>query len=305
MRHARAYGLIGLTALAVAAVAYAQSTVTPLEESAPVETQPLNAAAAAPSAPAHWGDAKAGQTKSSVCAACHGVDGMSVLPNYPHIAGQSERYIARQVMLIKSGERHSGLAPVMQPLVLDLSEQDARDIGAYYEGQKAGAGLADDTIIAEGPNKGMKFYQVGERLFRGGDKERNIPACMACHGPAGSGNPGPAYPHLAGQDSAYSVRRLQEYRTGVTSEKDKHLFNVMAAVAKHLTDEEINSLGSYLRGLHLRPDAKEALKIAEMAASNPAPAPEPAAPAVEAAPADAASAPEATPETEPQPSEQQ
>jgi len=114
--------------------------------------------------------------------------------------------------------------------------------------------VADDTKIATGPNTGLKFYEIGERLFRQGDVARGIPACMACHGPAGGGNPGPAYPAIAGQQSAYAQRRLEEYRAGTTTAKDAHLFNIMAAVAKPLTDEEIQSLASYVQGLHHRSD---------------------------------------------------
>jgi len=129
-----------------------------------------------------------------------------------------------------------------------------RDLGAYFATQKAGAGVADDTKIATGPNVGLKFYEVGERLFHQGDAARGIPACMACHGPSGAGNPGPAFPAVAGQQSAYVQRRLEEYRAGTTTQQDPHLFNVMAKVAKPLTDEEIRSLSSYVQGLHSRAD---------------------------------------------------
>jgi cytochrome c553 len=77
---------------------------------------------------------------------------------------------------------------------------------------------------------------------------------MACHGPVGAGNPGPAYPAVAGQQAAYVQRRLEEYRAGTTTQKDVHLFNVMATVANKLTDEEIGSLASYVQGLHPRAD---------------------------------------------------
>ena len=127
-----------------------------------------------------------------------------------------------------------------------------RDVGAWYASQKGSAGIADDTLIAAGPNKGMKFYQVGEKLYRAGDSARGIPACMACHGPSGAGNPGPAYPAVNGQDHAYVARRLEEYRTGTTTAKDAAHFKLMASVAKSLTDEEIQSLGSYVQGLHAR-----------------------------------------------------
>jgi cytochrome c553 len=163
-----------------------------------------------------------------------------------------ERYIAQQLAQFKNGERTSGLAALMAPFAAPLSNQDMRDIGAWFATQKPGSGVADDTVIAAGPNKGMKFYQVGEKLYRAGDAARDLPACMACHGPSGAGNPGPSYPALTGQQSAYVARRLEEYRTGTTTAKEAVHFNLMAKVAKALTDEEIQSLGSYVQGLHTR-----------------------------------------------------
>ena len=251
MRHARALGFAGLAVFAVAAVAIAQTTVTPAPEAPPVETAPLDAAAAAAEmAAAKGGDPQAGATKAGACAACHGLDGNATDPTlYPRLAGQSERYIARQLSLFKSGER---VNPIMQPFAAALSAQDMRDIGAYYATQRSGAGIADDTVIADGANKGLKFYEVGQKLYRSGDTSRGIPACMACHGPSGAGNPGPAYPHVGGQQAWYTARRLQEYRAGTTAEKDPALFHVMSTVAKSLTDEEIQSLSSYMQGLHAR-----------------------------------------------------
>jgi cytochrome c553 len=244
MRHARVLGLVGIAAFAAAAVAFAQATVTPVPDNAPVQTAPLV------EKPATWGDVKAGAAKAGTCAACHGLDGNPTDPQYPRLAGQSERYLAHQIALFKSGERNTGMAAVMKPFADALTAQDARDLGAYFATQTAAAGVADDTVIASGPNKDKKFFEVGQQLFRSGDKARGIPACMACHGPAGAGNPGPAYPAIAGQQAAYTQRRLEEYRAGTTTQQDPHLFNVMAAVANKLTDEEIGSLASYLQGLH-------------------------------------------------------
>jgi len=280
MRQARVIGLVGIAALAAAtAVAFAQATVTPVPDNAPVQTAPLVEKVT-------WGDTKAGATKAGACAACHGLDGNPTDPQYPRLAGMSERYIARQIALFKSGERSTGMAAVMKPYADPLTAQDARDLGAYFATQTAGAGVADDSVIASGPNKDKKFFEVGQQLFRGGDPARGIPACMACHGPSGAGNPGPAYPHLAGQQAAYVQRRLEEYRAGTTTHKDPQLFNVMAGVTRHLTDEEIGSLASYVQGLH----ARSAEAVAETApagvpvAPTPAPAPAPA-PQTEAAPA--------------------
>ncbi|HTL14691.1 MAG TPA: c-type cytochrome [Thermomonas sp.] len=252
MRLARVHGLAGLACLAVAAVAYAQSTPVAVPDNAPVQAAPLD------DKPATWGDPKAGQTKAGACAACHGLDGNPTDPQYPRLAGMPERYVAHQLQLFKTGQRTSGMAAIMVPFASMLSAQDMRDVGAWFASQTAGAGVADDTVIASGPHQGMKFYQVGERLYQAGDTARGIPACMACHGPAGAGNPGPAYPALHGQQSAYVARRLEEYRTGTTTAKDASQFNLMASVAKSLTDEEIQSLASYVQGLHARTDGTSA-----------------------------------------------
>lgn len=269
MRHARVLELSSLAIVAVAAAAFAQTSVTPLPDNTPVQAQPLEIDLTK----THWGDAKAGQTKAGTCAACHGADGNPAAPIYPRLAGQGERYIAQQLALFATGQRTSGMAAVMIPFAQSLTPQDMRDVGAYFATQKAGAGVADDTVIADGPYKGLKFYQVGEQLFRGGDAQRGIPACMACHGPSGAGNPGPPYPHIGGQPQDYVVRRLQEYQAGTTAYKDPGHFQIMAQVAKPLTPQEIQSLGSYIQGLH------DSAADAAATPSASAPAPAPAAPA--------------------------
>ena len=273
MRHTRATGLAVLAtvvAIGAAAAAFAQTaTVTPLPDKTPVQAAPLDASAISDLAKAHWGDAKAGATKAGACAACHGLDGNPTDPQYPRLAGMPERYVAQQLALFKSGQRNTGMAAVMMPMAMPLSAQDMRDLGAHFSQQKAGAGIGDDSKIATGTYAGMKYFEVGQKLFRGGDPVRGVPACMSCHGPTGAGNPGPAYPHVAGQQSAYVVRRLQEFRTGTTTESDPHLYKVMATVAKSLTDEEIQSLASSLQGLH--PHADEAAAVPAAAAPKLAP----------------------------------
>ena len=276
MRHVRAIGVAGLAALVVGAVAFAQSTVEPLEENPPVEVASLDASALAALKQTHAGDPERGATLAGTCAACHGLDGNP--PDgvaYPRIAGQSERYISQQLALFKSGERNTGMAPVMIPFATPLSPQDMRDLGAFFASKTAGAGIADDAVVEGGPYAGMKFYEIGQLLYRSGDTNRGIPACMACHGPAGSGNPGPAYPAVAGQEAAYVDRRLQEYRSGQTSLQDRHLFDIMAQIAAPLTDQEIQALASYLQGLHRRPDAATLAAIEAAGPVAPAPAAEP------------------------------
>ncbi|GAB2503392.1 hypothetical protein GCM10027188_03240 [Lysobacter humi (ex Lee et al. 2017)] len=296
MRPTRAFGLVGLAALAVAAAAVAQNTVvTPVPDKAPVQVQPL---AGAPEK-ATWGDAKKGQAKAGTCAACHGLDGNSPTPAYPRLAGMPERYVAQQLALFKSRERNTGMAAVMYPFADQLTAQDMRDLGAWFQTQKAGAGIADDTKIATGPNAGRAYYEVGEQLFRAGDRARGIPACMACHGPAGQGNPGPAYPAVAGQMADYAKRRLEEYRAGAGVNPNYKNFHIMATIAKGLTDEEIGSLASYMQGLHRRSNdtgvdasAAAAPGAARASAATAAPATMPGGPT--ATPAGPAAAP-ATP----------
>lgn len=249
MRHARVIGLVAAAITAAAtAVVFAQATVTPVPDNAPVQTAPLV------EKPATWGDVKAGATKAGTCAACHGLDGNPTDPQYPRLAGQSERYIAHQLQLFRTGQRTAGMAAVMMPFAQALTAQDARDLGAYFATQKAGAGVADDAVIASGPYKDKRFYEVGQQLFRTGDPARDVPACMGCHGPTGAGNPGPAYPALAGQQSAYVKRRLEDYRALDAGAQKDPLIGMMAGIAGRLTDEEVGALASYVQGLHPRAD---------------------------------------------------
>ena len=226
----------------------AAATVTPaLDPSA----APVSALAV--ETKATWGDAKAGQTKAGTCAACHGADGNAADAQYPKLAGQHERYIAKQLQLFKAGDREN---PIMAPMAAPLSAQDMRDIGAYYATQKGAAGVADESPVAAGAYAGQKYWQVGERLFRAGNAKANVPACLACHGPVGRGNPGPAYPSVSGQHSSYTVARMNYYRAG--SDKAKAAAPAMVEIAKRLSDEEIQGLATYMEGLHAAPVAKKA-----------------------------------------------
>lgn len=182
------------------------------------------------------GDAADGQAKSAVCAACHGMDGNSTVPNWPKIAGQHEAYLVRQLNLIQSGERS---VPEMAGIVAGMSEQDLINIAAYYSTQTPSAGLADESTVA-----------VAERLYRAGDPSIEAPACMACHGPSGEGNPLAGYPHLAGQHAVYTEKMLKGFRAGTTWGEEDNSSAVMVGVAHRLTDAQIKALASYIQGLH-------------------------------------------------------
>ncbi len=234
--------LIAVAALLGSGYLAAQTTSQPAPNTtaAPAQTtQAQSAAAAMPAATGQAslkpGDPKAGQAKAGACAACHGADGNSASSAYPKLAGQQASYIVRQLELFKSGKRPSA---VMIGFVPNLSEQDMRDIAAYFASQKTLPGVADTKLVKQ-----------GETLYRGGNKTERIPACMACHGPDGRGNPGPPYPRLAGQQGDYVALKLKDWHDGKTWGDDARE-QIMKLVAENLTDAEIAAVSSYVEGLH-------------------------------------------------------
>ena len=183
------------------------------------------------------GDAELGKAKSALCTACHGADGNSINPIWPSLAGQHEEYTARQLTLFKSGERTGS---VMAGMVAGLNAEDMQNLGAYYASQKAKLASADESLV-----------EAGKALFQGGNAKMNIPACMACHGIDGQGNPLSGYPVIAGQHATYSEQRLKAFRAGETvANEDDINGNIMASVAKYLSDDDIKAVSSYMQGLY-------------------------------------------------------
>jgi cytochrome c553 len=181
---------------------------------------------------AQAGDAAAGAQKAAVCGACHGMTGQSVNPEWPNLAGQHETYIAAQLALFKQGVRDN---PLMMPMAMPLTEQDMQDLGAHFAAQTP-AGLEADP----------SNWKMGEKLYRGGDPARGLPACIACHGPQGRGN-GPArYPALRSQHAVYTYAQLKAYAEGRRKAPGN---DMMAVVASKLTDKEMLALASYAQGL--------------------------------------------------------
>jgi cytochrome c553 len=184
---------------------------------------------------AQEGSAEAGQAKSVTCAACHGADGNSITPIWPSLAGQHASYIARQLQAYKDRERADA---GMQGFAATLSEQDMQDLGAYF---------ASQTIAPKGADP--EQVEVGERIYRGGIPEREIAACIACHGPRGKGNPLAGYPRISHQHADYLATTLRDYQSGAR-QSDTGLNQMMRNVAELLLDEEIEALASYMQGLN-------------------------------------------------------
>lgn len=181
------------------------------------------------------GDAAAGATKAAACAACHGPNGNSAMGEWPKLAGQGSRFVYEQLKAFKTGLRQN---PIMQAQAAPLSEQDMRDIAAYYAVQKLAPGVASKDAVT-----------VAQPIYRAGDHARGLPACAACHGPQGIGNAAAAYPRIGGQQAPYTAVRLRAYRELAGRELPEGNVKMMAAVAAKLTDQEIDALSSYVQGL--------------------------------------------------------
>ncbi|QEY23604.1 c-type cytochrome [Neisseria animalis] len=182
---------------------------------------------------------KGKEIATTICAACHAADGNSGIAMYPKIAGQHAAYTYQQTLDIKDGKRTNGSAAAMKPMVMSLSEQDIRDVSAYYAKQQAKPGEANPKEDVE----------LGAKIYRGGIAEQKIPACMSCHGPAGAGMPAggtelSGYPRLSGQHKAYIVEQMKAYKAGQRSN------TIMADIAKRMSDEEVNAVANFIQGLH-------------------------------------------------------
>lgn len=178
------------------------------------------------------GSADAGKQKSAVCAACHGVDGNSVNPEWPSLAGQHAAYIVSQLEHYQKGNRNNAL---MSPQAAALEPQDMADLAAYYSSQTLSPKEADPELVTR-----------GEELYKGGDPERGITACIACHGPRGQGNPLAGYPAVAGQHATYLANQLRLYASG---ERASDSNQMMRNIAAQMTENDIKAAASYMQGL--------------------------------------------------------
>jgi cytochrome c553 len=178
------------------------------------------------------GTAEEGQAKSTPCIACHGANGNSSNPVWPNLADQHEQYIVRQLKAFKGGTRQD---PLMSPMAAGLSDDDVEDLAAYFDAQTL-TGLEADANRA----------QLGQRVYRGGDSSNGVPACIACHGPGGDGNPAAGWPSVRGQHSAYVAAQLRAYRAG-TRKTDPN--QMMRDVARTMSDEQIDAVAAYVQGL--------------------------------------------------------
>ena len=187
------------------------------------------------------GSIDAGKARSATCSACHGIEGKSANPLWPNIAGQSATYLVEQLTAFRDGASNPAKAnrydPLMSPQSLTLTDEDIRNLAVYFESLPAASqAVADPDSIDR-----------AEALYRGGDVENEIAACLACHGPTGRGNPAASYPALHGQHAVYTAKQLRDYASG--TRKTDGATRMMRDIAARLSPEDIDALASYIQGL--------------------------------------------------------
>jgi cbb3-type cytochrome c oxidase subunit III len=214
-------------------------TVAPPQAASPVPAPGPEAATPSPQAPnavapttvAAKPDLAAGEARfTAVCAACHGAGGNSGTPANPKLAQQHPDYIVKQLQEFKSGKRQN---PIMQGFAAQLTEQDMKNVAAYVGSQQAKPGFAKDK----------ELVVLGEKIYRGGAQNRQLPACAGCHSPNGAGIPA-QYPRLGGQHADYTASQLVAFRDGIRKNSPQ-----MSAIAAKLNDREIRAVADYIAGL--------------------------------------------------------
>lgn len=230
-----------MSALALAAAAPKSVAA---QAAAPPPAAPAAGAKSGPPAvtpdPYTDGSVQAGAAKATMCFACHGPNGNSVSPVFPRLAGQNAVYIVEQLHLFRAGIRQN---PMMSAMAAGLTDSDVDNLAVYFAAQTP-SGLTADPAL----------WKAGEALYRAGDPQQQVPACAACHGPSGQGNPAAGYPALRAQQSAYVVAQLQHYANGTrySGANATHATPnsiMMFTIAKRLSAAQMQAVATYVQGL--------------------------------------------------------
>lgn len=176
-------------------------------------------------------DLAKGQEKATqVCAACHTADGSRGSPANPILAGQHAEYLVKQLTEFKAGKRANA---IMSGMAAPLTEEDMRNLAAFYHGKQAKPGFA----------KNKETVLLGEKIYRGGIAAKQVPACAGCHTPTGAGIPA-QYPRLGGQHAEYTEAQLVAFRSGGRANSAQ-----MTGIAARMSDKEIKAVSDYVAGL--------------------------------------------------------
>ncbi len=180
--------------------------------------------------------AKGQQIASQVCAACHGADGNSTGPANPKLASQHPEYLFKQLQNFRvqaPAKEATRANPIMAGFAAQLSEEDMRNVAAYFAAQPLKPAAASDKDVVE----------LGQRIYRGGIAAKKVAACAGCHSPNAAGIPA-QYPRLGGQYAEYTASQLVAFRQGVRKNSEQ-----MTAIAARLSDAEIKALAEYIAGV--------------------------------------------------------
>ncbi len=189
----------------------------------------------------------AGKEKAASCISCHGENGNSMVPTFPKLAQQHSSYLVKQLRAFKDGSRKD---PMMSAMAMGLSDEDMEDVAAYYAAQKISANtlpVVDDDDdakpAADGKDPVQELIAQGSDLYRNGDLNRAVSACIACHGPLGEGNKPAAFPALRSQHADYLIKALTDFKSGARSNNPE---NMMHMIAKKMTDAEIKAVAYHI-----------------------------------------------------------
>lgn len=170
---------------------------------------------------------------AQTCAACHGSKGNSTVSQWPKLAGQHPKYLEKQLIAFKEHQRQNA---AMAPMVEPLSDEDIQALASYFSQQTITIGFAKKERLEE-----------GKTLYRAGNKERGISACIACHGPKGLGNNQANFPKLSGQNVEYTITQLNDYKSGKRATDPNE---IMRDIARRMTEQDIKDVANYITGLH-------------------------------------------------------
>ena len=185
------------------------------------------------------GDASVGAQLVDSCAACHGIDGNSISTDWPKLSGQNQRYLYEQLKYFRDGSRMNALMMSVTPYLQTLTDEDLKDIAAFYSKYNSTVGQAKND---------KEMLELGTQLYRFGNIKKQIPACTSCHAVYGQGNSLAGYPAVAGQQIGYLTSTLKAYRSKERNAGESSL--VMQSIASNLTDNEIDALANYMHGLY-------------------------------------------------------
>ena len=187
------------------------------------------------------GSIDAGKEKAALCFSCHGETGNSAVSTFPKLAQQNTSYLEKQLHAYKNGTRKNAM---MSAVVTHLSADDISDLAASFSDQDiTGNQLPLEDEDEDNKKTVKELIAEGSDLYRNGDLEREVSACIACHGPFGEGNKPASFPSIKSQHADYLIQTLKDFKSGARSNNPE---NMMHMIAKKMTDEEIKAVSYHI-----------------------------------------------------------